>query len=154
MHKTSIHFVCLLAIVFAFVWVPTHSYAGSARNNVVATATAEIGKPYGWGGKGPDSFDCSGLMYFAYNQNSITIPSNVHDQWVHMSPLATYIQPGDLVFFKVDNRDVGHVGMLLDHNNDGRLDMIHATSPSVEIVYDLYGSPWGQAIVGYRTGFY
>ncbi|TOK89615.1 hypothetical protein CGI09_29555, partial [Vibrio parahaemolyticus] len=33
---------------------------------VISIAEQQIGKPYVWGGKGPNSFDCSGLMYYAF----------------------------------------------------------------------------------------
>src|SRR4051812_38132854 len=40
--------------------VDTGSDVGNA---VVAYCRAQLGKPYGWGKTGPDSFDCSGLMW-------------------------------------------------------------------------------------------
>lgn len=33
---------------------------------VINVAKAQLGKPYVWGGKGPNSFDCSGLTHYAY----------------------------------------------------------------------------------------
>ena len=33
---------------------------------VINVAKAQLGKPYVWGGKGPNSFDCSGLAHYAY----------------------------------------------------------------------------------------
>ena len=54
-------------------------------NQAVATAIAyaqqQIGKPYLWGGTGPDSFDCSGLMMMAYLAAGVTIPRTSEDQF-------------------------------------------------------------------------
>lgn len=47
------------------------SSGGSATaKKIIALLTQQIGKPYVWGATGPDSFDCSGLMYYCYNQFS------------------------------------------------------------------------------------
>ncbi len=44
--------------------------AATVPNNAaaaaIAFAEAQIGKPYLWGGTGPDAFDCSGLVMMAY----------------------------------------------------------------------------------------
>ena len=40
----------------------------------IAYAEAQIGKPYLWGGTGPDAFDCSGLVMMAYRQAGVDIP--------------------------------------------------------------------------------
>ena len=36
------------------------------RQCIIATARAQLGKPYVWGAEGPDTFDCSGLVYYSY----------------------------------------------------------------------------------------
>jgi cell wall-associated NlpC family hydrolase len=47
------------------------SGGGSATaKKIIALLTQQIGKPYVWGATGPNSFDCSGLMYYCYNQFS------------------------------------------------------------------------------------
>lgn len=151
MYKSLVYLACLLAILFSFVFVPNRVSADGLRGDVVATAIAQVGKPYEWGAMGPNAFDCSGLVHFVYREHGINIPASTFSQWHEMSPLATYLQPGDLVFFD----DVHHVGMVIDYNNDGRLDMVHATYPEgVEIVNDLYGSHYAFSISGYRTAFY
>lgn len=65
---------------------------------VIGFAKKQIGKPYVWGGTGPSSYDCSGLVMEAYAAAGITIPRTSQVQWQQL-PHVTSPQPGDLVFF-------------------------------------------------------
>jgi peptidoglycan DL-endopeptidase CwlO len=72
-------------------------------------ALTRRGDPYVWGGAGPDDFDCSGLVMWAYAQVGISLPHFTGDQWnsgQHIS--RSQLEPGDLVFFFPD---ISHVGM-------------------------------------------
>jgi len=85
----------------------------------VATAAAQIGKPYRWGAAGPDAFDCSGLTMYAWAAAGVSMAHYTGAQWsafphVPLSELA----PGDLVFF---GSDLHHVGIY-----EGGGVMIHA----------------------------
>ncbi len=72
-------------------------------------AMTKIGDAYVWGGSGPNVFDCSGLVMWAYAQLGISLPHFTGDQWnagVHVS--RAQLQPGDLVFFFPG---ISHVGI-------------------------------------------
>jgi peptidoglycan DL-endopeptidase CwlO len=94
---------------------------GQAPNDAAATAIAfaeqQLGKPYQWGGTGPDSFDCSGLVMMAYRAAGIDIPRTSQQQWAwgpRISP--GQVQPGDLVFFVGADGTAaapGHVGLVI-----------------------------------------
>jgi len=74
-------------------------------------ALAKQGSPYVWGAAGPDAFDCSGLVMWAYAQIGIQLPHYTGYQWnsgVHIS--RNQLEPGDLVFFY---QDIGHVGLYI-----------------------------------------
>jgi cell wall-associated NlpC family hydrolase len=74
-------------------------------------ALEQRGKPYVWGAAGPDSFDCSGLVMWAFAQEGIQLPHYTGDQWnsgMHVS--RDDLEPGDLVFFFPD---ISHVGIYL-----------------------------------------
>ncbi|MHB8506947.1 MAG: C40 family peptidase, partial [Acidimicrobiales bacterium] len=79
----------------------------------IAYARAQLGKPYQWGGAGPSSFDCSGLVMMAWLQAGISFPHLAQDQYdlTGREPLADLL-PGDLVFFGTPG-DVYHVGLYI-----------------------------------------
>lgn len=84
---------------------------------VLAYAEAQLGKPYQWGGAGPGSFDCSGLVMMAWEQAGIYFPHLAQDQYdlTVPVPFADMI-PGDLVFYGTPN-DVYHVGIYVGNGN-------------------------------------
>lgn len=74
-------------------------------------ALTRRGDPYVWGAAGPNQFDCSGLVLWAYAQVGISLPHYTGDQWnmgVHVA--RSDLQPGDLVFFYPD---IAHVGLYI-----------------------------------------
>lgn len=80
-------------------------------SGIVAAAMAQLGKPYGWGSAGPDAFDCSGLMVWAYAQNGIGIPRTSQAQLAGGTPVSLdALQPGDIIGYYPG---VTHVGMYI-----------------------------------------
>jgi peptidoglycan DL-endopeptidase CwlO len=74
-------------------------------------ALSRRGDPYIWGAAGPDEFDCSGLVMWAYAQEGISLPHYTGSQWEmgeHIS--RSELEPGDLVFFYAD---ISHVGLYI-----------------------------------------
>jgi cell wall-associated NlpC family hydrolase len=128
---------------------------GAAR--IIQLALAQVGKPYVWGAKGPEQFDCSGLVAWLYAQIGIRIPVGTAGQWPQMQSVTTAdLQPGDLVFLDTENAGrVTHVGMLAgDLNGDGQWDMVHAANRAlgVRVDYNIFQSSYYAArIVGFRT---
>jgi cell wall-associated NlpC family hydrolase len=94
--------------------------AGPAATHAVAYALAQLGSPYRWGGDDPGGFDCSGLVQAAYASAGVELPRVAQQQYdaTQQLPPGTPLQPGDLVFFGADTRQVSHVGIVLD---DGRM---------------------------------
>jgi cell wall-associated NlpC family hydrolase len=107
--------------------VPTTDLLPDDRARIaIATAMAQLGLPYVWGGDGPANgdagFDCSGLTTFAYRAAGITLPRTAHTQYYAgpRVPAGAPLHPGDLVFYGTP-RFVHHVGMYV-----GRGRMINA----------------------------
>ncbi|MGY4708354.1 C40 family peptidase [Mycolicibacterium sp. CBM1] len=65
----------------------------------VRAALSRLGCPYVWGATGPDRFDCSGLVKWAYAQAGVHLDRTTYDQIDDGVPIArSQVQPGDLVF--------------------------------------------------------
>ena len=77
----------------------------------VDAALSQTGKPYQWGASGPDSYDCSGLTMWAWNQAGVSLPHNSGAQYnaTPRVPRSDW-QPGDLLFF---GSPIHHVGMYI-----------------------------------------
>jgi cell wall-associated NlpC family hydrolase len=86
---------------------PTSTQAGQA----VAFAYAQLGKPYLWGGTGPSSFDCSGLVQAAWSSAGVSIPRTTYDQWAGLPhiPLSD-LEPGDLILYNGESHVAIYVG--------------------------------------------
>lgn len=87
----------------------------NAADQAMSFALAQVGKPYQWGGTGPNSFDCSGLTQAAYKSAGISIPRTALLQ-SHSGTAVGGISaalPGDLIFPFVDE---SHVCMYLGNN--------------------------------------
>src|SRR5271165_4607730 len=120
----------------------------NAPNQIVATAIAyaeqQLGKPYLWGGTGPDAFDCSGLVMMAYRAAGINIARTSQDQWATEQRVpASQVQPGDLVFFAGSDgtpTSPGHVGLVIGNGK-----MIEAYATGFPIRVSAYGQPSSSA---------
>lgn len=92
-----------------------------APNNVVAmaiaSARAQLGVPYVWGGTSPSGFDCSGLTQWAYAHAGIQLPRVAADQYnAGPHPSLSALLPGDLLFWATDTSNpatIHHVTMYL-----------------------------------------
>lgn len=102
-----------------------------------------LGVPYVWGGATLEGFDCSGLIYWAYQQAGVTLPRGTTAQWDATTRIsAEELQPGDLIFFGPDLFHAGIYagnGYMLHSPREGR---------TVEIV-SLNDSYWSTNLVGY-----
>lgn len=112
------------------------TYDGPATGNAKTAldfAFEQVGKPYIWGGTGPNGYDCSGLTQAAWAQAGVSLPRVSQDQFYAGQRVSwDNLQAGDLLFF-YDSSAPTHVGMA---TGDGR--MVHASTSSKPIgVVDL-----------------
>ncbi|MFI6456901.1 NlpC/P60 family protein [Streptosporangium amethystogenes] len=84
-------------------------------------------KPYVWGAEGPNSFDCSGLVMWAYQKVGISLPHYTGNQWTAGTHISRNdLRPGDLVFFYSDLHHVGiYIGAGLMVHAPRTGDVIH-----------------------------
>ena len=140
--------VALAAAVFAFA-----APAAFARNDpqpaaqkakptlgerAAKVALRAVGVPYRWGGSSPSGgFDCSGLVYWAYGRNGVSLPHSSYALYGLGRPVRrSALKAGDVLFFS----GLGHVGLYI-----GRGRMVHApqSGRTVEVVA-LRGSYYGR----------
>jgi cell wall-associated NlpC family hydrolase len=101
-------------------------------------AESRIGSPYRYGGAGPDAFDCSGLVAYAYGQVGITVPRTAAQQYALARPVPRdELRPGDLVFFRLSGRTVSHVGIYA-----GGDQFVHAPQTGGEVRRASLGDEW------------
>jgi peptidoglycan DL-endopeptidase CwlO len=78
---------------------PSLPATSSAAAIAVQAAESRVGDPYVWGGAGPDDFDCSGLVMWAYEQAGISLPHYSGAQFADTTQIPmSDLEPGDLVF--------------------------------------------------------
>ena len=104
----------------------------SQRSIAVAFAKKQVlaRKPYVWGNEGPNSFDCSGLVFAAYRSAGLDytqwdrVNSRIYYSWTKRVPLSELV-PGDLIFYsyKANISTIHHItiyagnGMMWEAHN-------------------------------------
>ncbi|MFJ4186451.1 NlpC/P60 family protein [Kitasatospora sp. NPDC089509] len=97
----------------------------------LAAAASKVGSPYVWGATGPGSFDCSGLMVWAFNQAGVSLPRTSQEQAGAGTRIGSDIsqaQPGDMLIFY---GDAHHVGIYA-----GNGQVLHAPKPGASVRYE------------------
>jgi len=98
--------------------------SSSTAQTVVNAAKSQIGKPYVWGATGPNAYDCSGLVQYAYSQAGKNIGRTTYQQVCagqHVS--VSQAQAGDILMWG-DYHDAIYVG-----NNQ----YVHAPQPGQNV---------------------
>lgn len=106
-------------------------------NRIAGSALSQVGVPYAYGGRTPDGFDCSGLVYYTYHQYGISVPRTSRDQYRASKPLSlSSVAPGDLLFFDIGGR-ISHVGIYL---GDGKF--VHAPKSGTQVTVNNISDPF------------
>ena len=115
------------------------------RHHVLNEALNMLGVPYRYGGTSPTGFDCSGLVYYSHLRAGIELPRTAQAQRNHARAVAGHrLQPGDLVFFRLEGRKVNHVGIYA-----GNGEFVHAPSSGKQVTMASLKNPyWQRRMVG------
>ena len=107
---------------------PASSKGSSKGAKALAFAKKQIGDSYGYGGTGPNRWDCSGLTQAAYKAAGVKLPHSARGQMKYgRSVSKSALKPGDLVFFY---SPVRHVSL---YAGSGKV--LHASSPGKPVGY-------------------
>jgi cell wall-associated NlpC family hydrolase len=114
--------------------------AGTSSNPVALAAMtfakAQKGKPYAWGGTGPASYDCSGLVMTSYLAAGLTLPRVAADQYAAGTAVPLdQAQAGDLLFYASDLTKPSTIFHVVLYAGAGR----------------VLDAPHSGAVVGFRT---
>lgn len=104
----------------------TPTFSNDVQTALVQEARRHLGKPYVWGAKGPNAFDCSGLAYTVYaNATGHNIGGWTGDQQYAGTQIpVSEAQPGDLLFWGAPTSVTTHVAIYI-----GNGQYIHAPQP-------------------------
>ncbi|MEV4471321.1 C40 family peptidase [Nonomuraea sp. NPDC049504] len=111
------------------------SLADDRIRAVLTAAGSKLGAPYVWGAEGPDAFDCSGLIQWAFGRAGIRLPRVTHQQFASgpQVPLEE-MRPGDLIFWRLDPTNPGYISHAAIYWGDGKMIQAPRTGDVVKIV--------------------
>jgi cell wall-associated NlpC family hydrolase len=114
----------------------------------IAFARAQLGKPYVWGGTGPDGFDCSGLVMMAWRAAGVNIQRTSQAQWASLPhETAAQAQPGDLIFYAGSDGTLSAPGHVVMDLGGGQVIQAYSTGTPIEI--SSLASMGSSGLVGY-----
>ena len=118
----------------------------------ISFARGQLGKPYLWGGTGPDAWDCSGLTQAAMQAAGVAIERTSQDQWASETHISwSKVRPGDVIFFQGSDGTAtapGHVALVIAVTGYAQGQMIQAYATG----YPVMVSPYSQALASQDDG--
>jgi cell wall-associated NlpC family hydrolase len=111
----------------------------AARRSAMQKALGKVGSPYRYGAAGPNAFDCSGLVTWAFKSSGKSLPRTSSQLSRVGAPVSkSALQPGDLVFFY---KPVSHVGIYIGNGK-----VVHASNRKSPVkVSDIGRMPFNSA---------
>ena len=116
--------------------VPVSS-SGVSGSDIAAYAQQYVGCSYVYGAAGPNSFDCSGLTSYVYKHFGYTLHRSSRDQANDGVPVSGELQPGDILVFSNDGKQVGHVGIYIGNDK-----FVHASDSSTGVIISNLHDRW------------
>ena len=119
--------------------------SGSGASTLISIASSKIGAPYVYGAKGPNSFDCSGFVYWCLNQAGVRQSYVTSSGWRNIGRYTKItnfnsLKAGDIIMVS------GHVGIVA-----GGGTVIDASSSNGRVVHRSLSSWWrNNFICGWR----
>lgn len=125
--------------------IPNTGNATGGASSLIAVASSKLGSPYVWGSKGPNSFDCSGFVYWCLNQVGVNQSYLTSSGWRSVGKYTKIsrfsdLKAGDIIVVS------GHVGIVA-----GGGTVIDASSSNGKVVHRSLSSWWSNNFIcGWR----
>ncbi|HEX3100595.1 MAG TPA: C40 family peptidase, partial [Pyrinomonadaceae bacterium] len=119
------------------------AYGMSTSMRLDQAIKARYGTPYRYGSTGPNTYDCSGFVWSAFQEAGINFTrASARSLWAQSEPVYgdDRFKFGTLVFFN----NLGHMGIVADENG------FYQASSSKGVTYSPFAGYWQSRIVGYR----
>jgi cell wall-associated NlpC family hydrolase len=146
-HTRLLFIAIFLTVIFGCApkQVKVYQPVGGVRNEIVQHAVALLGKPYKSAARGPDAFDCSGLVYFIYKNVNIILPVTTESQIKAGYDVSQdSVLPGDIIFFKIKKNL--HSGIMIS-----KTDFIHSSNSRGVTVDNIQSKYWKNTFVCFRS---
>lgn len=126
---------------------PAQKAAVGNIDTAISVAKSVIGTPYLWAGTTPAGFDCSGFVFYAFNQAGYDITRHSAASFYTLGEKVTKPRKGDLVYFALgsDKTKINHMGIYLGDNQ-----FIHASSSKGVMINEVTGKYYSSNLVGYN----
>ncbi|MEZ5426632.1 MAG: C40 family peptidase [Pyrinomonadaceae bacterium] len=118
-------------------------FSAILRSRMLSSIQSKLGSPYRYGSTGPNTYDCSGLVWTVFNEIGVKFErSSARTFWSEFEPVEgdDRYRFGTLVFFN----GLGHIGIVVDKKG-----FYHASS-SKGVTYSQFEGYWEKRIVGFR----
>lgn len=119
------------------------AYGMSTSVRLDQAIKARYGRPYRYGSTGPNTYDCSGFVWSAFQEAGIPFTrASARSLWSQSEPVYgdDRFKFGTLVFFN----NLGHMGVVADESG------FYQASSSKGVTYSPFAGYWQSRIVGYR----
>lgn len=145
--RTVVFLLCFVSVVFSCVPIKIRTVAppSGLRAHVVSTSIDLLGNTYRAGGRGPDYFDCSGLVSYVYKKVGLSLAPTAEEQGRSGIEVSlNSVLPGDLVVFRI--KGDFHVGIMVNER-----EFIHASKSRGVAVDNLTLPYWMKNLLGFRS---
>lgn len=134
---TSANTVTNAAAVQQTNTAPAKSASGVTGADVAEYAKKFLNCRYVYGAAGPSSFDCSGLTMYVYKHFGYSLSHSSKVQATQGVKVTGELQPGDILVFSNDGKQVGHVGLYLGNDK-----FIHASDSTTGVIISNLHDSW------------